>query len=260
VRNTTLSEMPTAISAGAARLAIGAIVSYQILLFVLIFLRPDLDPSWHTISEWAIGPYGWLMSGAFLVSGMSYAALFVLLRGHLRGVVGRVGQVLLAVCMIGAIGVGLFTTDPMPIHPPLSKIGTMHVILGTSQLVLFPFAALLINVSLVRRNQMWTSARRALVWSACLPLAGFASFALYSAMFVFPLGTGAYGPGVNIGWPPRFAFFTYMLWVVTVGWQAIRCNHRFSAPDGRIILPAAHKLHRVEFPDRAPGGPADGPE
>jgi uncharacterized protein YndB with AHSA1/START domain len=134
--------------------------------------------------------------------------------------------------MIGATGVGLFTTDPMPIHPPLSKIGKMHVIFGTSQLVLFPFAALLINVSLVRRNQMWTSARRALVWSAGLPLAGFAAFALYSAIFVFPLGTGAYGPGVNIGWPPRFAFFTYMLWVVTVGWQAIRCNHRFSAPGG----------------------------
>jgi len=21
-------------------------------------IRPDLDPPWHTLSEWAIGPYG----------------------------------------------------------------------------------------------------------------------------------------------------------------------------------------------------------
>ena len=45
-----------AISNEAARLAIAAIATYQVLLIVLIFLRSDLDPSWHTISEWAIGP------------------------------------------------------------------------------------------------------------------------------------------------------------------------------------------------------------
>jgi len=50
--------MSGAISTRAARLAIVAIVSYQILLIALIFLRPDLAPSWHTISEWAMGPYG----------------------------------------------------------------------------------------------------------------------------------------------------------------------------------------------------------
>ncbi len=27
-------------------------------LSAALLIRPDLDPSWHTISEWAIGPYG----------------------------------------------------------------------------------------------------------------------------------------------------------------------------------------------------------
>ena len=53
---------------------------------------------------------------------------------------------------------------------------------------------------------------------------GFSAFVLYSAIFLFPMGPQAYGPGVNIGWPPRFAFFTYMLWVVTLAWQGIRCS------------------------------------
>jgi hypothetical protein len=184
----TLAAIPTT----AARLAMGAIVFYQILLIVLIFLRPDLAPSWHTISEWAIGPYGWIMSGAFLISALSYAALFVM----------------------------------MPLRPPLSTTGTLHVIFGTSQLVLLPFAALLINLSLARKNHTWARARRVLLWTAGLPLFGFGAFVLYSAISVFPLGPQAYGPGVNIGWPPRFAFFTYMLWLVTLACQAIRCSEQ----------------------------------
>jgi hypothetical protein len=224
----TPEGMSGVISARAARLAIDAIVSYQILLIALIFLRPDLAPSWHTISEWAIGRYGWIMSGAFLISALSYAALFVMLKSQLHRILGRLGLGILLICLIGATGVGIFTTDPMPLHPPLSTRGTLHVVFGTSQLALLPFAALLINLSLARSNKAWRPARRILLWTAGLPLFGFLSFAVYSAIFVFPLGSGAYGPGVNIGWPPRFAFLTYMLWVVILGWQAIRCSREAS--------------------------------
>jgi hypothetical protein len=222
--STTVANTSAALSTTAARLAMSAIVSYQILLIVLIFLRPDLDPSWHTISEWAIGPHGWIMSGAFLVSALSYAASFVMLRSQLRGIMGLIGLGILLICVIGATGVGIFTTDPMPLRFPLSTIGTLHVIFGTSQLILLPFAGLLINLSLARKNQTWARARRVLLWTAGLPLFGFCAFVLYSAIFVFPLGPQAYGPGVNIGWPPRFAFFTYMLWLVTLARQAIRCR------------------------------------
>jgi hypothetical membrane protein len=211
------------ISTAAARLAIAAIVTYQALLLVLILLRPDLAPSWHTISEWAIGPHGWVMSVAFLLSALSYWALLLMLKSQLRGILGRTGLGILLICAIGATGVGIFTTDPMPMHFPLSTRGTLHVIFGTSQLVLLPFAALLINLSLARSNEAWRPARRVLLWTAGLPLFGFLSFVVYSAVFLLPMGPGAYGPGVNIGWPPRFAFLTYMLWVVSLGWQAIRC-------------------------------------
>ena len=224
--STALTHQSVSISTRAARLAIVAIVSYQLLLIALIFLRPDLAPSWHTISEWAIGRYGWLMSTAFLTSALSYGALFLMLRSQVHGILGRIGLGILLACAIGATGVGIFTTDPMPIHPPLSIRGRLHVIFGTTQLVLLPFAALLINVALARKNEAWHPARQILIWTAGLPLFGFLCFALYTAIFVAPLGPGAYGPGVNIGWPPRLAFFTYMLWVVTLGCEAIRCGRR----------------------------------
>jgi hypothetical membrane protein len=106
-----------AISTKAARLAIIAIIFHQILLIALIFLRPDLAPSWHTISEWAIRPHGWIMSGAFLISALSYAALFVMLNSQRHGILGRLGLGILLICLIGATGVGIFTTDPMPFIP-----------------------------------------------------------------------------------------------------------------------------------------------
>jgi hypothetical protein len=229
--NSAVANKSAGISTTAARLAIGAILVYQSLLIVLVFLRPDLDPSWHTISEWAIGPYGWIMSGAFLISAVSYAFLFVMLRSQLQGAMGRIGLGILLICVIGAVGVGIFTTDPMPLRNSLSTVGTLHLICGTSQLVLLPFAALLINLSLVFRNQIWASARRVLLRTACLPLFGFLSFAFYTGIFVAPMGPHAYGPGVNIGWPPRIAFLTYALWVVILASQAIKCNDQCPAED-----------------------------
>ena len=228
----TLQNPSEAISTRAARLAMATIITYQFVLIVLIFVRPDLAPSWHTVSEWAIGPYGWVMSLAFLISAVSYASLFVMLRSQVHGIVGRIGLGTLVICVAGTAGVGVFTTDPMPMHFPLSTRGMLHVIFGTSQLVLLPFAALFINLNLSGRAY-WRPARRVLLWTAGLPLFGFLGFAVYSAVFVFPLGPDAYGPGVNIGWPPRFAFLTYMLWVLTLGWQAIRCSPEGSTRSNR---------------------------
>jgi hypothetical protein len=224
----TLQNTSEAISTRAAKLAMAAILTYQFVLIALIFVRPDLALSWHTISEWAIGPYGWVMSVAFFISAVSYGSLFVMLRSQVHGIVGLVGLGALAICVVGAAGVSVFTTDPMPMHSPLSTRGMLHVIFGTSQLVLLPFAALLINLSLSGREN-WRPARRVLSWTAGLPLFGFLGFVVYSAVFVFPLGPDAYGPGVNIGWPPRVAFLTYMLWVLILGWQAIRCSRDVSS-------------------------------
>ncbi len=50
---------------------------------------PTSIPSWHTISEWALGPYGWLMRAAFFANALAYASLFVVLRQQLRKRMGR---------------------------------------------------------------------------------------------------------------------------------------------------------------------------
>jgi hypothetical membrane protein len=251
VTNSATAKMPSTISTNAAWFSMGAILTYQALLVLLIFIRPDLDPSWHSISEWSIGPHGWIMSGAFLVSSASYLSLFVMLRTQLRNPMGRIGVGILLICAIGAAGAGIFTTDSMPFHPPLTTRGTLHILCGTVQLVLFPFAALLVGLSLARANQVWARARRPLLWAAWLPLFGFVCFAVYTSLFVVPMGPHAYGPGVNIGWPPRFAFFTYMLWIVIVGSHAIKCSRKPSAEgrsreEQRGCIPSARTLEQPQ--------------
>lgn len=199
----------------AAWSAIGTIVAYQLLLLLLIFLRPDLDPSWHTISEWAIGPYGWLMTFAFLVSAISYLSLLIAIKPYVDNRITYAGWLLLLICVIGAAGVGIFTTDPMDVKEvKLSVTGIVHLVSGTMQLVLFPFAAMLITIGRSRASHTKFPDSKMKLWTAFIPLAGFVFFAGYTVLFVVPLGAGARGPGVNIGWPPRVAFFTYMIWVI----------------------------------------------
>jgi hypothetical membrane protein len=207
------TKVPFLVSTKAAWLTIATGVAYQALLAALILFRPDLDPSWHSVSEWATGPHGWVMACTFVVCSISYFSLFALLRRQLRNRMGQIGLAILLICAAGVAGAGVFTTDPMPFRPPLSVRGTLHVVCGTSQLVLFPFAALLISLGLARTRAV---ARKPLLWTAWLPLIAFSGFAVYTALFVVPLGPHAYGPGVNIGWPPRIAFFTYTLWTLIV--------------------------------------------
>jgi len=213
------------ISTPTAWAAIATAVLYQLVLIVLIFLRPDLDPTWHTISEWVIGPYGWLMTLAFFTWAVSYAALFVLLKSQLWGAWGNIGLILLLICVLGTFGVGIFPTDPLNEYT-ITLTGILHTITGTTGLMLLPFAAVCINLSLALNNTAWSSARRVLLWAAGLPLLGWAGFVIYTALFVAPLGDHAFGPGVNIGLPPRFAMVSYMVWTVVLAGLAIKVRRQ----------------------------------
>jgi len=220
--------MKTTTSTLAGRISIAAIITYQVLLLALIFIRPDLDPYWHTISEWAIGPYGWIMVLAFLCSALSYGALFIALRAHVTGVMGKIGLIILFVCFIGTIMVGVFVTDPMPeVGGPqnatiqLTTTGTLHMIGGSSALFLLPFAALLINISLAVKNKARANLKTILVLVGSIPLLGLIGFITHTMIYIVPLGDYAYGPEVPLGWPARLLLLSYMIWVVTLASQLI---------------------------------------
>ena len=81
---------------------------------------------------------------------------------------------------------------------------------------------MLFRSSLALKNPAWTPARRAILWTAGLPLLAFASSVVHLAVVVMPMGDDAYGPGVALGWPPRLLLLSYMVWLITLATQAIR--------------------------------------
>jgi hypothetical protein len=98
-----------------ARLALVAIVGisyFFVAVVILHFLRPDYDPVKRAVSNYAIGPYGFLMVSAFFALALS---LFALALGLARRITlssrSQVGLRLLKVASVGMIVTGIFPGD-----------------------------------------------------------------------------------------------------------------------------------------------------
>jgi hypothetical protein len=76
--------------------ALVGIASFVVILVALHVLRPDHDPLRQTTSEYAVGPYGFLMTTAFFSMSVSALALVVgLAQGVSQSARSRVGLGLL---------------------------------------------------------------------------------------------------------------------------------------------------------------------
>lgn len=205
----------------AARLSFAAGTTFLILLAALHFIKPEIDPSWNFISEYETGRYGWVMRVAFFSLALSCVALFVAVRPQVRTISGYLGLALLLLSAIGMLIGGIFATDPMGTSKnAITTQGNLHQ-LG-ALLDSIPFAALFIGWSLGRKNPAWSSARRALLSAAVLPLVGTVVF-IVSMVVMFP-PDGKFGPGVNLGWPNRLMIVTHCVSLMILAWQAIRLS------------------------------------
>ena len=222
----TVSVKPvTAISPTAALLSFAGAATFVVLLAALHFIKPELDPSWHFISEYAIGDYGWIMVFAFLSLALSYVSLFVAIRSQLRTIVGRIGLVLLLVSALGLTIAAIFTTDPISVsEDAVTTEGTLHNLGGTLGIAM-PFAAGLIGWKLAR-SPAWSSAKRSLLWATGLVLVAFV-VSFFSLGVMVSQSGGKFGPDVLVGWPNRFEMLAYSVWLMTVAWQVVKlCGQR----------------------------------
>src|SRR5215204_13230 len=138
--DTASAKLAPAISRTAALLAFAGAATLVVLLAALHFIEGELDPSWHFISEYAIGDYGWMMVVAFLSLALSYVRLFVAIRLQLRTIVGHIGLALLLVSALGLTIAAIFTTDPITVsEDALTTEGTLHNLGGTLGMAM-PFA------------------------------------------------------------------------------------------------------------------------
>ena len=217
--HTTSTEPVTAVPQTAARLSFVSAAAFAILLVALHFVKPELDPSWHFISQYAIGRLGWMMVLAFLSLSVSYVSLFAALRSELRTVAGRIGLALLLVSALGPAIAAAFTTDPVTVSPDAVTVeGRLHNLGGPLGFAM-PLAAALIGWKLAR-DPAWSSAKRPILWATGLALAAFVVSFVSLGVIVSQSG-GTFDPGVPVGWPGRFEILAYSVGVMVVARQAI---------------------------------------
>jgi Protein of unknown function (DUF998) len=132
----------------AARVAFGAAAFALVTLALLHPLRPDLSPPAHMISEYAVGPWGWVMTLCFAAFATSSGSVLVLGWSRVKAL-GRVGLVFLAFATIGLALAVVFPIDPTATsQETMSLSGRMH---GVGFMVGVPgqlFAVLLLTIAL----------------------------------------------------------------------------------------------------------------
>jgi len=170
---------------------------FMALLAALRVLKPEIDPSWRFISEYAIGDYGWLMSLAFLSWALGHVALFFALRPQVRTLAGRIGLGLFVVGAAGLVIAACFPMDPItPAPEAATTSGTLHNLGGTLGIAGL-FGVVLTCWSLAR-NPAWSAARRSLLAATGLDLLGFV-VSVGSITVLLSWSGGAFGPDVPVG-------------------------------------------------------------
>jgi hypothetical protein len=120
-------------------ISLTGIIIFAILIIILHFLRPDLDPLQRPTSEYAVGNYGYLMTVAFFCMSMASFALVMSLNKTMHGrAKSGIGLVLLTIWAFAVLIAMLFPIDPegaLPtttgkIHKTNGPVGFLCLALG----------------------------------------------------------------------------------------------------------------------------------
>jgi hypothetical protein len=117
-----------------ATVALVGVVYFAVIIVVLHFLRPDLNPIRRPTSEYAVGQYAFLMTSAFFSMSLASLALVI---GLYQGVSQR-ARSRIGLGLLGVWGDGVLIAMSFPIHPE----GAPQTILGTTIALMAPWHSL----------------------------------------------------------------------------------------------------------------------
>jgi hypothetical membrane protein len=202
------------------RVAAAGTLAVMLIIVALHAVKPEFEPSWRFISEYAVGPYGWLMKLAFLIWAASCAALALALRREVQSTFGKAGVAVLLIVAAALVGAGLFPQDPVTAAPDqASTAGKLHAIASMIGIPGTPIAAMLISSSLWRTNPAWAPHRMAIMGSAHATWISLLLMVAY-LMWAVPRA-GGFNPEVWAGWMNRLVVATYLAWLWVVAHRLI---------------------------------------
>ncbi len=202
------------------RIALGAGAAGLLLLVALHFAKPELSPSWHMVSEYAIGSHGWLMTACFAALAISSLSLLLALLPHTASLLGWIGLAFLLATAAGYTLAAVFPTDPISVSPEsASAAARLHAMAFAIGVPSFILASQLISFALIGDSR-WDGVRLSAYSLAHLNwIALGAMVAIIATMLP---KAGGFGPDVLIGWPNRLMFVTYFGWLMATAWPLAR--------------------------------------
>jgi hypothetical protein len=165
----------------------------------LHFLRTDYNPVARFISEFAVGPYSWLMTIAFFALALaSFAVAFGVQKTLAPSWKGRIGTSLLGVFGACILLAGIFPTDLQ--GTPLTTSGAIHAGVSISAFLIVQIA-IFVNSWAFARDARWKPYGRI---SAALGVALVVAF----IGFLVSFGSGWLGLG------QRIFVAVFLLWLL----------------------------------------------
>ena len=206
----------------AARLSVLFNGLFVGLLACLHLIKSDVAPSWHFISEYAIGRHGWVMQLAFVSLAIANVVTWWAIRESLATAWGKVGSGMFLIGTLGLVLAAIFVTDPVntPVESRTTS-GNIHNLAGALGLLGF-FGTLIFSVRLLR-SSAWQSARMAVWFATGIVITGF----LISFVGITAIATqhqGVFGPDTPVGWLNRIGILGGCAWLLIIARQAERLN------------------------------------
>jgi hypothetical membrane protein len=140
-----------------ALLTIVGIVDFLLNFTALHFLRPDVNPVLEPMSNYAVGPYGFLFIAADI--GLGLAALALTFGLYLS--IAPPGRSYVGLFLLGLYGVSVLLAGifPIDVGGEATMAGTIHNIVGNIAFFGFPIGVILLSLGM-GKDERWRSFRR----------------------------------------------------------------------------------------------------
>jgi Protein of unknown function (DUF998) len=220
-----------------ARITIGFIVVFFLVLAVLHFLEPEYNAEGHLISEYELGQYGWLMSLAFFSLAGASLAICIAIKGDLQGLGGRIGKWWLFLIAIAYLGAGFFYPDDstgglgLPLDPAEWKRGTvaptlnasLHGLAGVIVIASSPIVFSLLQRNLAK-NPEWAANIRTIRCATVAAWMGFLLFPLTLTLYNLAQQPGGFDFRTIVSIVNRIMILAYAAWMAVIARLSLEAN------------------------------------
>jgi len=184
-------------------------ILFVILLVVLHFINPQINPSKIVISYYELGKMGWMMSLAFLSLGIGtfFCFLKVTYLKYDKLIFTRFWLILISIALAGA---SVFYP-----YPDGKFESVLHNICGVIVILGFPIVISRMSEKLPKSNK----SKRLMTFSTIVVWTGLVAF--MGSTIVLDIISG-FKEGVLVGWQNRYMMITYAGWIFTYSTASMR--------------------------------------